>query len=58
MYKRQLKYNSPEMDLDSLQRELAGQNPESSWDDDEADTEYGDYSDWNDEYGQDKRAAR
>lgn len=57
---RQLKYNSPEMDLDSLQRELAGQNPESSWDDDgdEVDAGCGDYSDWNDEYGEDERAAR
>lgn len=47
---RQLKYNSPEMDLDSLQRELAGQAPERSWDDeDEADSEYGEYGDWEDD---------
>ena len=35
---RQLKYNSPEMDLDSLQRELASQNSRGanrSHDDDE-----------------------
>ncbi|QPK78883.1 DUF3073 domain-containing protein [Corynebacterium lizhenjunii] len=32
---RQLKYNSPEMDLDSLQRELASQQPSSDWDDDD-----------------------
>lgn len=46
---RQLKYNSPEMDLDSLQRELAGQAPERSWDeeDDEVD-QYG-YGAWEDD---------
>ena len=32
---RQLKYNTPEMDLDSLQRELSGQAPQRNWDDDE-----------------------
>lgn len=38
---RQLKYNTPEMDLDSLQRELKAQKPTSSsaWDDDEVDYE-------------------
>ena len=36
---RQLKYNTPEMDLDSLQRELAGQAPRRSWDDDEAEVD-------------------
>lgn len=38
---RQLKYNTPEMDLDSLQRELKAQKPASSsaWDDDEVDYE-------------------
>ena len=48
---RQLKYNTPEMDLDSLQRELAGQAPRRSWDDDEAevDDQYADYADWDDE---------
>ena len=56
---RQLKYNSPEMDLESLQRELTGQKPSTSWDDDGEDdyeydeqyAEYADYddSDWNDE---------
>ena len=46
---RQLKYNSPEMDLDSLQRELAGQSPRRNWDDEDsdgADDQYGDWSDW------------
>ncbi len=59
---RQLKYNSPEMDLDSLQRELAGQAPERSWaqdDDSEVDSQYdpyADYADWDDEEGE--RSAR
>ncbi|WIM67311.1 DUF3073 domain-containing protein [Corynebacterium breve] len=49
---RQLKYNTPEMDLDSLQRELAGKAPARSWDDDDDQEEYGvdeqyaDYADW------------
>ncbi|GAB3086507.1 DUF3073 domain-containing protein [Corynebacterium aquatimens] len=46
---RQLKYNSPDMDLDSLQRELAGQSPSSSqrsdFDDLDGD-DYSDYADW------------
>lgn len=48
---RQLKYNSPEMDLDSLQRELAGQAPASSWDEDEdeVDSQYADYADWDED---------
>lgn len=39
------------MDLDSLQRELAGQAPRRSWDDDEAevDDQYAEYADWDDE---------
>ena len=47
---RQLKYNSPEMDLDSLQRELASQAPERALgeDDDEVDAGYGSYGDWDD----------
>lgn len=47
---RQLKYNSPEMDLDSLQRELASQAPERSWgeEEDEVDGGYGSYGDWDD----------
>lgn len=47
---RQLKYNSPEMDLDSLQRELAAQKPHNDWDD-EDEVDYEDkYADYIDEY--------
>lgn len=51
---RQLKYNSPEMDLDQLQRELAGQKPQRNWDDGDdddydVDDQYADYADWDDE---------
>lgn len=50
---RQLKYNTPEMDLDSLQRELASQSPRRSYDDsaadDDYDDQYADYADWADE---------
>ena len=47
---RQLKYNTPEMDLDSLQRVLAGKAPRR-WDEDDAevDDQYADYADWDDE---------
>ncbi|MEH0147211.1 DUF3073 domain-containing protein [Corynebacterium sp. Q4381] len=59
---RQLKYNSPEMDLDSLQRELAGQAPAAGWDDeDEVDSQYDEYANygaWDDEDGEDHRVAR
>mgnify|MGYP002717789063 CR=1 FL=1 len=51
---RQLKYNSPEMDLDQLQRELAGQKPQQNWDDGDdddydVDDQYADYANWDDE---------
>ncbi|AJK69689.1 DUF3073 domain-containing protein [Corynebacterium marinum] len=50
---RQLKYNTHEMDLDSLQRELASQSPRRSYDDaaadDDHDDQYADYADWVDE---------
>ncbi|RSZ61570.1 DUF3073 domain-containing protein [Corynebacterium hylobatis] len=50
---RQLKYNTPEMDLDSLQRELASQSPRHSYDDtaadDDYDDQYADYANWADE---------
>ncbi|GAB3945563.1 DUF3073 domain-containing protein [Corynebacterium tapiri] len=41
---RQLKYNSPDMDLDSLQRELAGSKPSRDYENDQDD--YSDYDDW------------
>ncbi|WKD58105.1 hypothetical protein CAPI_07885 [Corynebacterium capitovis DSM 44611] len=45
---RQLKYHTPDMDLDSLQKELAGQTPSRSWEDDDQDVDdqYGDYANW------------
>lgn len=54
---RQLKYSSPEMDLDRLQRELAGKPPARDWadedDDDNVDDQYAAYADgyddWDDE---------
>lgn len=53
---RQLKYNSPEMDLDRLQRELAGQKPQLDVEDNEPHSEYDEYADryaqyddWDDE---------
>ena len=56
---RQLKYNSPEMDLDSLQRELASQNSgganRSHDEDEDPYSEYADYADkWDsDEWDED-----
>lgn len=54
---RQLKYNTPEMDLDSLQRELSGQAPQRNWDDDESevDDQYADYADWDEDEEDDAR---
>ena len=53
---RQLKYNTPDMDLDSLQRELASQRPGDSRsldDDDDYGDSYDDYvNEWDD--GQDE----
>ncbi len=50
---RQLKYNTPEMDLDSLQRELAAQSSRrrETSDDDYGDiaSRYEDASDWDDD---------
>ncbi|EEI17943.1 DUF3073 domain-containing protein [Corynebacterium lipophiloflavum] len=45
---RQLKYQTPEMDLDSLQRELAGQSPARGYGDteEEVDDRFADYSEW------------
>ncbi|AWB82589.1 DUF3073 domain-containing protein [Corynebacterium yudongzhengii] len=45
---RQLKYNSPEMDLDSLQRELAGKKPQRD-EDDSYDDDYSQYEDWDED---------
>ncbi|QTH59461.1 DUF3073 domain-containing protein [Corynebacterium hindlerae] len=41
---RQLKYNTPDMDLDSLQRELAGKS--------QADTSYDESNDYEDPYAE------
>lgn len=52
---RELKYNTPEMDLDRLQRELAGKPParssgyEESDDENEIDDQYAEYADWDGE---------
>ncbi|RNE49830.1 DUF3073 domain-containing protein [Corynebacterium alimapuense] len=53
---RQLKYNTHEMDLDSLQRELATQGPRTSYrgptaDDDVTEEEdpYAEYAEWSDD---------
>lgn len=43
---RQLKYNTPEMDLERLQRELAGNS----------DRDYSSYDDYEDEYSDDDYA--
>lgn len=51
---RQLKYNTPNMDLDSLQKELAGNSPSHHHDDQDYedlpyDDQYAEYADWDDE---------
>ena len=52
---RQLKYNSPEMDLDSLQRELSSQTPNNSPDSEDEDP-YADYVDeWDEDDEEDQR---
>lgn len=45
---RQLKYHTPDMDLDSLQRELSGQAPTRGFSDADNDMDdlYKEYSDW------------
>ncbi|WP_448852855.1 DUF3073 domain-containing protein [Corynebacterium sp. 335C] len=40
---RQLKYNAPEMDLDRLQRELAGESTRDSGYDDDDSSDWGDW---------------
>jgi len=42
---RQLKYNTPTMDLDSLQRELAGKAPKRAEVESHQDDEYDEYAD-------------
>ncbi|GAA1473024.1 DUF3073 domain-containing protein [Corynebacterium felinum] len=41
---RQLKYNTPDMDLDSLQRELSGGKSQPSYEDD-----YSEYAEWDED---------
>lgn len=64
---RQLKYSTPEMDLDSLQRELASQSPRISYSnsaddennaDDDVDDQYADYADWSDKDADDEDDAQ
>lgn len=52
---RQLKYNSPEMDIESLQRELAAQQEGDSHDYEEDDDPYAEYVDEWDEDNDDER---
>lgn len=47
---RQLKYSTHEMDLDSLQRELAKQTPQRSYVEDPADDLEDEYDDYTDRY--------
>ena len=57
---RQLKYNTPDMDLDSLQRKLAGNKPQRDFDQDddyEVDDQYAEYADWDDEDDYDEGEA-
>ncbi|MCZ9310277.1 DUF3073 domain-containing protein [Corynebacterium uberis] len=44
---RRLKYSTPEMDLESLQRELAGQAPQRSYE--AVSDPYAQYGSWDDE---------
>lgn len=52
---RQLKYNTPNMDLDSLQRELAGSSPshrnnDHDYEDDlPYDDQYAEYAEWDED---------
>lgn len=46
---RQLKYNTPDMDLDSLQRELAGQSGRHDDSHDDYEELARKYADWDDE---------
>ncbi|WPF67310.1 MULTISPECIES: DUF3073 domain-containing protein [unclassified Corynebacterium] len=50
---RRLKYSTPDMDLESLQRELAGKAPHSTYEDSQDETDYEDpyaeYAYWDEE---------
>lgn len=49
---RQLKYSTHEMDLDSLQRELASQSPRRSYEESPVDDYEDDYEDYADRYAE------
>ncbi|WJZ03595.1 DUF3073 domain-containing protein [Corynebacterium freiburgense] len=53
---RQLKYNSPEMDLASLQRELAGKSGNES--SRKEDDQYAEWADWDDHDAEDEQSWR
>ncbi|MDO5076970.1 DUF3073 domain-containing protein [Corynebacterium sp.] len=53
---RQLKYNSPEMDLASLQRELAGKSENNS--SRREDDQYAEWADWEADDDDDERSWR
>lgn len=61
---RQLKYSTHEMDLDSLQRELANQSPQRSYEDapdddyEDYDDQYADYADLDDEDDEERDPQR
>lgn len=54
---RRLKYESPEMDLEALQRELSGKSGGDSWDDDPyakyAEPDYDKWADYAEDYDED-----
>lgn len=54
---RQLKYSSPDMNLDQLQRELANQAPRRSYSDAPDDEDqYADHANWDEDDDTDQRA--
>lgn len=54
---RQLKYSSPDMDLDQLQRELANQSPRRSYSDaPDDDDQHAAHADWTEEDDPGQRA--
>ncbi|MCK7638485.1 DUF3073 domain-containing protein [Corynebacterium pygosceleis] len=55
---RQLKYNIPDMDLDSLQRELSGRDEGSHHsEEDRTEDPYDQWSDWSEDDGADDDSA-